>query len=782
MIGGGSSFEPGGVGPSDLAKCLESLRPTEFDQIVIADTSLGDEGRAVVAKESQYRESVGLPAIEMPAFAWIEDFAAARNFSLSFIKTDWLFWCDSDDVIEGPENIRVLAEQAHEQEGVGFYWLPYRYAFDEYGTCTTLHDRERLLRTAQQWKWRRRVHEVLDPKKPTNWLKSDAVILNHLRGHVSHTGRNIKLLLMMLEDDKDDIRVWKDLGSQYFANGEWPKATEWFDRFYRDLRGGRMDRYQSLTYAARAYREMQMWKEAMRRDNQALLLIPEWMDAWLGLGQTYAYLSDWEKAEFWALASRQRDVGSRYVFINPLECQIKASEILSVAYAGQEKFTEAIAECDNYLELRPQEKRILEQRETWAKFKAQQEQRQAFLGAVPLLTDEETVTLANRLDGAGNHGAVKDILMPAVMRHARAGSQPEITFFCGASLDQWTPGTDREKGIGGSETACMEVAKRFAGAGWNTWVFNKCGEAEGMNDGVGYMNWQRWRPDDKSDLLVSWRQPGVGLEELGAREKWLWVHNLYQGGFNEETCAAFDRVMAVSEWHRDALQEVYPFLTDAQKGYLPNGIDLTRFDKDVERNPYKVVWMSSPDRGLKHLLQMWPEIYRRNILAELHIFYGWDNIDEVIWRGDKRLAKVKQDVMKYGLQAGVQWRGRVGQTQLAEELLSAQMWAYPSIWQEEFCIAGLEAMAAGLFIVTSDLGALPDTLGDVGYKMPITPKSGPSQKKWRDKFLGVMFAGLYSEEFQGQFRESGPARAQLFSWDNVFKEHWLPKVESLVKV
>ena len=783
MIGGGSAFQDGGQGPGDLALCLESTRPARFDQIVIVDTGLGVEGRSVVGAESQVRQQGGLPPIEMPSFAWCDDFAAARNHSLSLIKTSWFMWIDHDDWVEGAEHIRSLVESVHDDPQYGFFWLPYRYSFDEYHNCTTLHDRERLLRRSCEWQWKRRVHETLEPKKPVNWIRDTSVILNHMRGGESHVARNIPLLLQMIEEDPSDIRAWKDMANQYVAGGEWEKATTWYDKFIADARGGRMERYQAMTYAARAYREIGDWSKALMRDNQALLLIPSWNDAYFGLGQSYASVGEWEKAVHWAEESRRREVPSRYIFLNPLECQVLPCEILSIAYAGLERFDEAIDECDKYLEVRPNERKIIEQRASWVQLQAAQKTRQAFLGAVPLFTDAETVAIAGRLNGAGDHGAVRDILMPTIMREARRGTQPEVTFFCGPSPEEWYPGTPKERGIGGSETACIEIAKRFAAEGWRTWVFNRCGLQEGMHDGVGYMDYRRWRPSDKSDLLVSWRQPGVSMEDLGAQEKWLWLHNLYVGRMNKETAVGWDRIFGVSQWHADAMQRVFPFVTDTQAGYLPNGINLERFDVEgIERNPYKLVWMSSPDRGLKPLLQMWPEIYKRNSLAELHIFYGWENIDYEIRRGDKRLYDLKRDILGNGIQPGIQWRGRVDQDTLARELLSAQMWAYPAYFQEEFCIAALEAMAAGLFIVTSDMGALPDTLGAVGYKVPVTEKSRPTQKKWRDKFLGVMFAGLYAEEFQGQFRESGPARAAMFSWNNVFKEHWLSKVLELVRV
>ena len=47
--------------------------------------------------------------------------------------------------------------------------------------------------------------------------------------------------------------------------------------------------------------------------------------------------------------------------------------------------------------------------------------------------------------------------------------------------------------------------------------------------------------------------------------------------------------------------------------------------------------------------------------------------------------------------------------QLAQQLRSAHILAYPSTWIETSCIAVIEAMVSGLITVTSDLGALPET-------------------------------------------------------------------------
>ena len=77
---------------------------------------------------------------------------------------------------------------------------------------------------------------------------------------------------------------------------------------------------------------------------------------------------------------------------------------------------------------------------------------------------------------------------------------------------------------------------------------------------------------------------------------------------------------------------------------------------------------------------------------------------------------------------GADYRGALGQARLAQELRGVAGLAYPSTFAETSCITVLEAMAAGAFIFTTRLGALPETTNGFGYLVDAEPdaKSLPS--------------------------------------------------------
>jgi len=136
------------------------------------------------------------------------------------------------------------------------------------------------------------------------------------------------------------------------------------------------------------------------------------------------------------------------------------------------------------------------------------------------------------------------------------------------------------------------------------------------------------------------------------------------------------------------------------------------------------VYTSSPDRGLEQALTYWPKIREALPDAEFHIFYGFENFDRM--NGPQ---EYKRRIIDLANQPGVVWRGRMGQKELAKELMQASVMFYPGphTFNETFCIAALEAQAAGCVPVTRDNGALPET----NSRGVLVPNDAP-ESEWVD--------------------------------------------------
>ena len=81
-----------------IRQCLESVRPIISEAIVV-DTGSSDQTVNIATE-------CGAKVIP---FTWCDDFAAARNFSLSHAQGDWILVLDADEAI-APENLAELQQ------------------------------------------------------------------------------------------------------------------------------------------------------------------------------------------------------------------------------------------------------------------------------------------------------------------------------------------------------------------------------------------------------------------------------------------------------------------------------------------------------------------------------------------------------------------------------------------------------------------------------------------------------------------------------------------------
>jgi len=127
-----------------------------------------------------------------------------------------------------------------------------------------------------------------------------------------------------------------------------------------------------------------------------------------------------------------------------------------------------------------------------------------------------------------------------------------------------------------------------------------------------------------------------------------------------------------------------------------------------------LVYTSTPFRGLDVLLRAFPAIRADLRGTQLHVFSSMA-IYQVAAAQDQYAKLYRQcATMK-----GVDYHGPVGQKQLASEIAGAAALAYPCTFAETSCIAALEAMAMGALVLTTSLGALPETTG--GFARMVEP-------------------------------------------------------------
>jgi glycosyltransferase involved in cell wall biosynthesis len=118
-----------------------------------------------------------------------------------------------------------------------------------------------------------------------------------------------------------------------------------------------------------------------------------------------------------------------------------------------------------------------------------------------------------------------------------------------------------------------------------------------------------------------------------------------------------------------------------------------------------MVYTSTPWRGLDVLLAAM-EAVQKNEHVELDVYsstqiYG-DQFKEHNDDAFKHLYEKAKSL------PNVNYMGYIEHSELMKKLHTYDVYIHPSTFEETFCLAAMESLAAGLIVVTTDLGALPE--------------------------------------------------------------------------
>lgn len=331
------------------------------------------------------------------------------------------------------------------------------------------------------------------------------------------------------------------------------------------------------------------------------------------------------------------------------------------------------------------------------------------------------------------------------------------------------------RGLTGSEISCLEYALAMQDRGHDVALV--------VGQDMQPLSWRGMpvyplkdpKVVDGFDAVCSWNEPDL-FREISPGPVRLMNQQLNDFGYcRPDWQEHVDVVTSPSAHHLEFLKKQAPGVRAWE--VLPNGCDPTQYE-DGHRVAGRVIWASSADRGLHHLLEAWPAIKARVPHASLRCFYNFQpaNFDEFettsqnvhpdlleiaqrkryIQHATARLSDPKWDV---------QHVGSVGRTRMRMEFEHAEVLGYPCDtirYTEGFSVTTMEACASGCLPVITDIDSLGHIYGEATPIVRLGSKAvGPADV---DEFVALVVRGLTDELWRNLHVARSKALAEAHAW------------------
>jgi len=744
-----------------LDRCLSTVAD-HVDEICITITGENEKAEEVCEKYDA----------KVSHFEWQDDFAAARNYSFEQCSGDYILWLDADDVVKEAENIPTAVDKMKE-EGADVGVCDYLYDFDEEDYCTVKHRKGRIIKNDGCIKWAGEIHESLQEQRTIDAFYIRGVEILHRSPNERRDAakeRNIRISQKALEDDPDDPRNYWNLAKSYFTNNDFRDALNAYQNFVK-LTGSEAEKYLALHRMAECALSLDD-EDPTEYELKAMKLKPSFPDTYLGLGEIYAREGEWEKAKEFLVMGLGKDVPKdEYIVWNPRDYDYSPLMLLAECYFRLNKLKEAKKVLEQCLKIYPGKEAIEERIDV---LKEEIERLDKVDEIVEKFKEADSKEAKKKiLDSAPT-----DIKSHPKLTHLRnthfikeESSGKDIAYVCGYTEHEWNPEIADEEGVGGSEEAVIQLTERWAEQGWNVTVYCNCGHEEREYNGVTYKPFWTYNYRDKYNVTVIWRIPKMAGYDINSDKIFVDLHDVLaeppaksQNEFPQERLDKIDKILVKSKWQRDAC---FPDIPKDKFEIIPHGLDLE--EHDIERDPHRLIWTSSYDRGLETLLDLFPKIREEVPDAKLDIFYGWGVWDSV-HKGDPKMERRKQKMIeKFENLDGVEEYGKVGQKRITKEYLKSGVWSYPTEFTEILCISALKVQALGVIPITTNVAALDEV---VQHGTKIDAKDIYSNEEAQQEWLDAIISELKNPTPEEERKEMMEWARDTFDWDDV-ADKWL---------
>lgn len=649
-----------------------------FDEIHITDTGSTDESVSYL-QSKQAEAAAGCP-IYVHNFKWINDFAAARNASFEPVKTDFVMWMDGDDRLNNRDGF--IQWRNHAMQFGDFHLATYNYALDANGAPLISFARERVFKTSIEPKWKYFIHEGVTPSKSVKHSYVVTWAIDHHRtveDQVKDKSRNLIIFEEKMKNNELDARMKFYYGKELYENKQADKAIKLLMEAATLPDSEPHDRLLAIQYACYSIIEeadklkpefaAEKLIGAIQLAHQGLQLEPTRAEFNCILGDCYLKMQKLAEAlVFFAAAEHSLNnslAGSKY-----------AGPVFSYKQMYQEY--PVIQKAKIYYHLQMLDKAEEEARKAHDKYNSFE---------AKMLIDE------------------LERIKPLILMDGPKEKVDEIVFTCPPqNAYPFDEELYKTKPMGGSETALIEMAKYLAiKTKKPVKVFNQRDSKLKTDSGVEYISnaeLNEYMSKFEPTVHIAWRH---NIKITNA-PTYLWCHDLVTPGC--EQVQNFDYMLCLTPFHKDYVQAIQG-INPEKIIVTRNGVPTEKFQSFTrkEKNPNKIVWLSSPDRGLERAIKVIDLAKETHPDLELHVYYGLDNLYKY------GLAEMADRIKKQmATRPWIKYHGFTEQSKMHEEVSDAVVWLHPCDFIETFCITALEVLLNGIYPVTRRLGGLKDTL------------------------------------------------------------------------
>jgi phosphatidylinositol alpha-mannosyltransferase len=209
--------------------------------------------------------------------------------------------------------------------------------------------------------------------------------------------------------------------------------------------------------------------------------------------------------------------------------------------------------------------------------------------------------------------------------------------------------------------------------------------------------------------------------------------------------------IAVSGAARHFISRYFP----GEYEIIPNGVDLDRYTgaepyDNLRDGTLNILFVGRLEerKGLIHLLKAYNRLRKRKVDARL-----------LVCGAGPKLREYKRFVGLRGIR-DVEFLGRVSDEEKVRYFASADIYCAPNTGQESFGIVLLEAMAAGVPIVASDIHGFKRVVERNVQGLLVEPRNPRA-------LAAALYALARDPDLRQEMGDAGRARAPEFSWERV---------------